>query len=261
MRYLKLWLSFLKMSWMADMEYRLNMILRVLGESGWYVAQLSIFEVLYTHAKTISGWDVHGMRVFMATLFLSDALYMIFLMENVDNLFSLVRKGDLDLYLVKPINSQFMVSLRKVATVYVINLILILWYLIWAIRTMPSPVSGWQIMVFMLLMFFGFIALFAIRFMFATLTVLLQDAGNIHFVWHQLYRLAMRPDPIYPYYLRVIVMTVFPVAFFASVPARALIDGFDWRLLAAAPVLAIVTLFLSHHFWKFALKRYSSASS
>ena len=61
MRYFRLWLSFFKMSWMADLEYRLNLVVRVIGEFAWYAAQLSIFEELYHHTSTISGWDVHGM--------------------------------------------------------------------------------------------------------------------------------------------------------------------------------------------------------
>src|ERR1700722_10994019 len=113
MRYVHLWFAFLKMSWMADLEYRLNILIRTTGEAGWYVAQLSLFEVLYTHTKTISGWDVHGMRVFMGAMFLTDVLYMILIMDNIEGVFSLVRRGDLDIYLTKPVNSQFMVSFRK----------------------------------------------------------------------------------------------------------------------------------------------------
>ena len=78
-----------------------------------YVAQLSVFEVLYTHTSTISGWDVHGMRIFMGCLFLVDVFYMILFMENMDTMSSLIKRGDLDLYLVKPIDAQFMVSCRK----------------------------------------------------------------------------------------------------------------------------------------------------
>jgi ABC-2 type transport system permease protein len=261
MRYVHLWFSFLKMSWMADLEYRLNIVLRAIGEIGWYIAQLSIFEVLYTHAKTISGWDVHAMRVFMGALFVADVLYIIFFQENAETLFSLVRKGDLDLYLTKPIDSQFMVSLRKVATAYFFNFIGTLFYLAWAIHHLPQPVTVLQVITFFFLIAMGFVSLYSIRFMFSTLTVLLQDAGNIHFVWHQLYRLATRPDPVYPYFMRVIILTIFPVAFFASVPSRVFVEGYDWGLLFASPCFALGTFYLSRKFWNFALRHYSSASS
>ena len=261
MRYLQLWLKFLETSWMADMEYRLNMVMRVIAESGWYLAQLSVFEVLYTHTQTISGWDVHGMRVFMGTLFLGDVIYMILFMENLENFFSLIRRGDLDQLLTKPIDSQFLVSMKKVSTAYVINLVGICAYLGWAIYTLPQPWSGFQLAVYFVLLFFGVILVYALRFMFMSLILVMQDAGNIHFLWHQLFRLATRPDPLYPFYLRMIVMTILPLAFFASVPSRVLVEGFDWRLGVASALIALTALYLSHAFWNAALKRYSSASS
>ena len=35
----------------------------------------------------------------------------------------------------------------------------------------------------------------------------------------------------------------------------------DWRLGIAAPVIALLGLWLSHRFWQFALRHYTSASS
>lgn len=260
-RYLQLWLHFFKMSWMADMEYRLNMVTRILAETGWYLAQLSVFEVLYMHTDTIAGWDVHGMRVFMGTLFFADILYMILFLENLEQFFTLVRRGDLDLYLTKPVDSQFMLSMRKVATAYLINLVLILGYLIWAIRELPQPLTTMQILLFFLLTISGLAIVYAVRFMFSTLIIVLQDAGNIHFLWHQIFRLATRPDPFYPFYLRVFTMTLLPVAFFASVPSRILVEGLDWSLVAGSLALMCVTLYVSHLAWNKALRLYSSASS
>ena len=94
----------------------------------------------------------------------------------------------------------------------------------WAILHLGHPVTIGQIAGFATLIIFGFVILYSLRFMFTTLTVILQDAGNIHFVWHQLQRLGMRPDVVYPYYLRVMVMSIFPVAFFNSVPSRVIIE-------------------------------------
>jgi len=260
-RYLRIWLSFLKMSWMADLEYRANIVLRVITEIVWYGMQLSVFEVLYTHTDSISGWTVNDMRVFMGSLFLCDVIFMILFHENMDHLWSTVRKGDLDLYLVKPINSQFMVSCRKISASYFINLILVAAYLTWAVSQLGRPVSVLQVGTFLVMILLGVLLSYTLRFLFATLTVVLQDAGNIQFVWYQLYRLATRPDPIYPQFLRYLVLTVFPVAFFASVPSRVLVEGIEIKYLLAAPVMAFGLLFLSNYLWERALRNYASASS
>lgn len=246
---------------MADLEYRTNITVKVFGEIAWYTAQLSVFEVLYMHASAISGWDVNAMRVFMGTLFFGDVLYMILFQENMDNFTNLIRKGDLDLYLVKPVDSQFMVSCRKLSTAYVVNLGFILAYLIWAVSRLPGSISVVQVFTFAVMLFFGLLILYAVRFMFLTIAVFMQNGANIHFVWYQLYRLATRPDPIFPFVLRTIILTAFPVAFFASVPSRILVEGMDWGLIVSSPLIAILVLWGSHAFWNLALRNYASASS
>ena len=88
------------------MEYRLNLILRVSPANPRLVYRSAKYFLKYSiHTQArFPGWDVHDMRVFMASLFMADVVYMIFIVENVDNLFSMVRMGDLDLYLTKPIS-------------------------------------------------------------------------------------------------------------------------------------------------------------
>lgn len=260
MRYLDLWCSFLKASWISDLEYRTNIVVKVLGELIWYLTQLSVFEVLYTHTQSISGWDVRAMRVFMGSLFLVDNIYMILCAENMESFNSFVRKGELDLYLVKPVNSQFMVSFRKVSVVYLLNLVLILGYLGWTTTQLDHVVLFTTYLAYVFLVICGAVCYYSLRFLFATISVVLQDAGSMQFIWHQLFRLATRPDPIYPSYLRFLVLTLFPVGFFASVPSRVLVEGPTMELLWA-PIMAGSLLWVSHLGWERALKKYSSASS
>lgn len=260
-RYLRLWAQFLKMSVMADLEYRLNMILRFIGEFVWYLAQLSTFEVIYTHTTLIQGWDVNAMRVFMGCLFLVDVIYMFFIQENMEHFSSMVRKGDLDLYLVKPINSQFMVSCRKVSSVYLLNMFVVLIYLSWAVSQLQTMVTPLQIALFVVLLICGFLICYSIRFFMASLAVIFVNTTSLQFLWHQIYRLGTRPDIVYPRTLRIVLLTILPVGFFASVPSRILVEGLDPRLLVASVAAALFGLLFSSWFWNRALKSYSSASS
>jgi ABC-2 type transport system permease protein len=261
MRYLRIWVQFLKMSWMADMEYRVNYLVRVCGEVIWYISQLSVFEVLYLHTATLNGWDVHAMRVFMGTLFVSDVLWMIFFNENMDNFMGLIRRGELDLYLVKPISSRFMVSCRKVNTAAFLNLIMVSGYLAWAVVNMPREIGGAQWAFYVVLVLSGVLISYTMRFLFNVLALVLHEAGNVQFIWYQLYRLATRPDILYPPYLRILIFTIFPVAFIASVPSRILVEGLSWKWLVAGVLASAVVMFLGSFCWSRALRRYSSASS
>jgi ABC-type uncharacterized transport system permease subunit len=73
------------------MEYRLNFVVHIFGEIVWYTAQLSVFEVLYTHTSNLNGWTVQDMRVFMGSLFLADVIYMILFQTNLDGFARLVK--------------------------------------------------------------------------------------------------------------------------------------------------------------------------
>lgn len=261
MRYLRIWLEFIKMSVMADSEYRLNFVVRIFGELVWYTAQLSVFEVLYTHTPTLNGWDINAVRVFMGTLFVGDVLYMILFMENMDALSNLVRKGELDLYLVKPINSQFMVSCRKISVAYLMNFGLVIGYLVWAMSRWPVVYTLPQMAAFFVLVLCGVTISYCMRFLFGMVVLVLHDAGNVQFIWYQLYRLATRPDILYPTYLRYLVLTILPVAFIASVPARTLVEGPSWQWLGAGLLAAGTFLTMTSFLWHRALRRYASASS
>ena len=123
-KYVLLYIAMFKASFIADLEYRANFFSRILTDVFWYSAQILTFEVIYTHTNKIGDWGIKEMRVFLGLLFVIDAFYMVFIHENLDSITEKVRKGDLDMLLAKPVNSQFMITLQKANTAILGNLIL-----------------------------------------------------------------------------------------------------------------------------------------
>jgi ABC-2 type transport system permease protein len=247
---------------MADLEYRLNVITKIFTDVLWYGAQASVFEVLFHHVPQISGWTLPVARVFMAILFLVDAIWMVMFQENFERLSWKVKRGELDLMLVKPINSQFMVTMQKQNTSYIFNVLLTLVYFFLMLSHLPDPTSTTRVAVMFVVAIPTALAInYSFRLMFATLSVIYTNAESVNHVWYQIYRLGMRPDPFYPPWLRLVVLSVLPVGFIASVPARILTGDATWALILAGPLLAFLLLWLSHQIWEKALTRYASASS
>lgn len=261
-KYLNLYFTFFKTSVMADLEYRLNVVTRVFTDIIWYAAQASVFEVLFHHVPRISSWELPQARVFMAVLFLMDAIWMIMFQENFDRMSFKVRRGEMDLVLAKPVDAQFMMTMQKQNTPYVINIFITLAYLVWTTKGLPNPVEWWR---FGLLLAIGapvsLAIMYGFRLMFACLTIIYTNADGMTYVWYQIYRLGMRPDPLYPPWLRYLVLSLLPVGFIASVPAQILIGITSWWLIAAGVGLAIAVLTISRIIWKKSLVNYASASS
>src|SRR5690606_39527669 len=62
----------------------------------------------------INGWTRWEYYAFMATVMLINALVETFFMPNCANFSELIRTGNLDFALLKPIDTQFLVSFEKV---------------------------------------------------------------------------------------------------------------------------------------------------
>lgn len=259
-KYLSLYLALFRTSFIADLEYRVNFLTRIVTDIFWYLAQILTFEVLFYHTPKIGDWNLPQMRVFLGIVFIADALYMIIFSENLDNFSEKVRKGDLDLLLAKPLNSQFMLSLQKASTAAIGNLALGTSWFIYSLLQLPN--FEWPRLFWLLLLIpCGLVALYSVRFTIAASAVIFARSENLHFIWYQIYRLGMRPDSIYVPWFKWVILTVIPVGVVASVPARALLEPPQWGLFAWVVFLAGLLIYLSNKFWKFALKFYSSASS
>lgn len=248
------------MSWMESMEYRLNFVLRIFVELLWYGSQLSVFEVLYVHTSSIGGWEIQDVRVFMGTLFLVDCVWMMFFNENFDKFSEMVKRGDLDLLLTKPIDAQFMISLRRANPVYFFNFALVFGYLLWAIQGMHRPIDLVALLKYIILMVCGLTVIYSLRIFFAVLVLIVHNAQNITYVWYQFYRLGTRPHSIYPSWLRLVVTFIIPVGLIASVPSYHLLFPSD-ETLWTSPFIAIALMALGRLAWLGGLKKYASASS
>lgn len=259
-KYTALYASMFKASFIADLEYRANFFSRILTDIFWYVAQILTFEVLYQHTDKIGDWNVYQMRVFLGILFVIDAFYMIIIHENLENLSEKVRKGDLDLLLAKPVNSQFMITLQKANTALFGNLIIGLTWLIYALNGLPD-FNFLRLLWLIILIPCSLVVIYSMRFIFSATAVIFTRSENLQFLWWQVYRLGMRPDSMYSPAIKWVLLTVIPVGVIISLPARALLNPPDLFYLTWPIILVPVLLYMTHRFWRFALTFYSSASS
>ncbi len=249
-----------KASFIADLEYRANFFTRILTDVFWYVAQVVTFEILYQHTDHIGDWNLKQMRVFLGLLFIIDAFYMIIIHENLENLPEKVRKGDLDLLLAKPVNSQFMITLQKANTAIIGNLVLGTSWLIFSLHGLDD-FSYIRLLWLLLLAPCSLIVIYSMRFVFSASAVIFTRSENLQFLWWQVYRLGMRPDSMYNPIMKWILLTVVPVGVIVSIPARALLNPPNYFYLIWPVILSPILIYLTHRFWKFALTFYSSASS
>jgi ABC-2 type transport system permease protein len=260
MKYLRLYIAFFRASLTADMEFRANFVIKLTTEMFWYVSQVASFSVIYRHTNTIAGWTWPEMRVFLSILFLVDSLYMVTVANSLDTLSDLVRKGGLDLLLTKPVDSQFMISLQRAATPNILTTLLTSGWLVWSLAQLEN--FSWTRALWLIIAVpSGSLIFYCLRFMFAATAVIFTKVESLNYLWYNFYRLGLRPDTIYVPWMKLILLSIVPVGLIASVPARLVLGlASGWMALWLVGV-ASLCLYLSHRFWRFTLRHYTSASS
>lgn len=253
--------TLLKTSFIAELEFRSNIALKIFNDFIWYSIQISVFEVLYLHTSQISGWSLGKIKVFLGCLFLSDTINMITYHENLEQLSERVRKGELDLILAKPVNSQFMLSMYRLNPSYIFNFFICFSWLIYSLYSELHTISLLIIIKILILVFSSNAIMYSLRFIVAATTVAVGRAENLSQIWYALFRMSLKPDFVYPPWLRYILLFVVPLAFVASVPSHILLGARTDLWLLISVVLSMIFLSLSSLYWRWIIRKYSSASS
>ena len=77
---------------------------------------VGFYLLIFHHTPLIgpdSGWGKYEFFVFLATTWLINSLVQTFFMTNADEFSELIRTGKLDFALLKPIDTQFLISFQK----------------------------------------------------------------------------------------------------------------------------------------------------
>lgn len=261
MRYLNIFRILFRTSLVAELEFRANIAWKIFSDCIWYFTQISVFEVLYLHTPQIAGWSLDMTRVFLGSLFLTDALNMTFFSQNLEQFSDRVRKGELDLILAKPLNSQFMMSFYRMQPSYLFNVLISLGWLVWAVQRATGSFGPEHVIKILLTSLSGITIMYSMRFMVASMAVTMGRGDAVHQMWYSIYRLCLRPDFVYPAWLRYLFFSVLPLGFIASVPAHVVLGLRSLEWLVGAMIMALIFLKMSSTFWSWILKNYSSASS
>jgi ABC-2 type transport system permease protein len=259
-RLLQLLRAFWANSLALDLEYRVDFLISAVTALISFGAGLLTLQVMFRYAGSLGGWTFHQALALYGIYLLLEEFAGGFLAFNIGSLPELIRRGDLDFILLKPVDSQLQVSIRHFRVVGLPAYLLALGILIYAMVAMGSLTVA-NILLLVGFLVCAMLIMYAIWSLLHTLAFWLVRIENISQVFFAVFRTARFPIGAFPAAMQVVFTVVVPIAFLTTVPASAAAGILDWRLGAAAPLIALAGLWSSHLFWKFALRHYTSASS
>lgn len=261
-KYFNIYKHFVKNSIIAQMEFKSNFIVAICTEFGYLFAKSLYIIVLFSAGLSINGLTPEQMLMFIGSYTLitgfMDAVYL----QNIVSIQEYVRMATLDTYLTKPVNSMFIVTLRKFDLgLGIPNVIagLIMIVVSWIKSNAPVTAAGIAGYVFLTVL--GCALTYPILFIPALVSFwtvksdALQDA-----IW-ALWDFNNMPMTIYNKKIRAFGIFVFPV-FIITNFAPMWVFGILPTSYILYAILSIPIFFgLMIFIWRRALRHYSSASS
>jgi ABC-2 type transport system permease protein len=261
MRYLRLYLNFVRFSFSKAMEFRIDFSFRILMDLIYYIVNILFFRVIYLHTPMLEGWQEDQMLLFVSIYLLVDALNMTIFSTNMWWLPHHINKGDLDYYLIRPISPLFFLSLREFSANSFLNLAMAIAIFIAALFNYQGTVDPMKLFLLLTLIVNGTLVYYCIQLLLVLPVFWTQSPRGFSDLFYTLQISMERPDRIYKGALRVLFTFIFPFALIASFPARLFMEKFDIMIFIHLSGISLLLWIAVLTLWKRGLRNYASASS
>ena len=262
-RYLEIYWLMIRNSLIREMSFKANFILWMFVELLWFVGQMVFIQVIFQYVDAIGDWSKWEVVLLVGTHQLIGQIYHAFFYVNVANLPELVRTGRLDLMLLLPVDAQFAVSTRQFGLDNLLNAfvgVAIVIFSLCKLGIVPTPA---RIALYACAVVLGIGIHYAVMFSLATISFWIIRAQGLIYGYFNFFNIARYPDVVFRGVFKVIFSYAIPVIIVANVPTRLLTRAFEspFHGFLQLAVVSILVVYATRLFWRFALRRYSSASS
>jgi ABC-2 type transport system permease protein len=267
-------LTLLHNSLVRDMTFRANFIIDTLSATCWVLMTFGFYVLVFRYTPMLgagSGWGKFQFFLFLATTLLINSVVRGLFLIGAIEFSEQVRNGTLDFALLKPIDTQFLVSLGRIEWAAIGPFacgLLLMGYSLGQVQDVPGPL---QVALYVFYLLCGVAIYYSLIITMAATSVWLGRNRTLLDFWFYITNFARYPMEIYsgPYGrpLRHLFTFVIPVLVAVNVPARLLAKPFDlhspaaWRFPLFSVLATALSLLVSRWVFNRSLLSYRSASS
>lgn len=271
--YLRIYATFLRNSLVRDMQFRSNFLIQCVSSMSWVFMNIGFYLIVFLYAKSIGDWEKWDFFVFLATTLLVNSLMQTFFMPGAAHFSELIRKGGLDFLLLKPADTQFMISAQRVnwssMANFFVGLVVLIVSLFQLTHDSSNPLTLRPEM-FVLYPFYilcGLAIMYSLMISLAATSIWLGRNQSLYDFWFYITNFSRYPMEIYGgnwlgRALWTFFLFVVPVLVVINVPARVMARPLlSWWLAGFALAATIMSLLISRWIFTRSLASYRSASS
>ncbi|MCS7045170.1 MAG: ABC-2 family transporter protein [Gemmataceae bacterium] len=265
-RYFRLWFALARFSLQREMAFRANFLVKIFVEVLWLSILLLFYNLLFQRTATVKDWTHPEYLFFVGCYFTFQGMIESLFLENCNQFADLVRTGDLDFYLLRPIDEQFLVSLRTFDWSCLPNVAMGVGVMCYGLSGVEQPIAPGRVVAFIGLLVSGVGLAYGFLLMLTSLSVWFMRNQSLLELWWLFTALMRYPREIFdgpwasPF--AWLFSFVVPIMLVTNVPARVMVKPLEQpALVGYALAASVAVMFLARRVFRAALRRYRSASS
>lgn len=260
MRYARLSWHLLRLNVLRETAYRANFFGQSLQAIFSLVSGLLGLAVVEVHGA-LNGWNAGQLLALLGVYQLVGGMISMLIQPGMRQLMGEIRLGTLDFTLLKPVDTQFLISAQRLELWRCGDALLGLGVLIVALIKLGTTLDWVRASSFALTLGAGCALIYSFWLMLATCAFWLVRIDNMLVIFQDLYVAGRWPVTIYPAWLRWPLTFLVPVTVATTIPTQALLGQLSGPLLLLVLLLTPCALGVARWFWKRGLRQYTGASA
>ncbi|MBU0279068.1 MULTISPECIES: ABC transporter permease [unclassified Gemella] len=261
-KHLYLYLEFLKMDTKRILSYKLDFLVGNLGYLLDSFTTLFILLITLNYTDIIGGFSLYQILFMYGFLTLTAALWEFFFVTTLEVPY-LIQTGELDLFLLRPLNILYQFIIFQLDEEALFELITGIIIIVFALYNLDINITFIFLIKFILFTISAVLVREAIYLALVSFSFFSITNDGIKSILWQLYELSNYPINIYPFFIKV-VLVIIPFSFVGYFPVINLINYtniFDLESLLLMFIGLLLVLLVYKTIWNFGLKRYQSTGS
>lgn len=248
-----------------ELAFRGNFLVKVSVEVLWLAILLLFYRTVFARTSYVAGWSESQYLFFVGCYFAMNGLIETLFLENCNQFAELVRTGDLDFLLLKPIDEQFLITCNRVDWSTAPNVVMGAGVMILSLAGMDWTFDAGRVAGFLVLFACGVLISYSFMVALTAISVWMVRNQSLMEMWWLFSSLARYPKEIFgrtwaeP--IGLFFTFVLPILLVVNVPAQVMVRVLEPGLIAFTLAATVAAFMASRWFFRKALRSYRSASS
>ncbi len=261
MHYLRLLWLFVRVGIQDDAAYRANFIAHLVVTFLAFAAELIGLWTIFSNTTSLGGWNAYEILAMLGVFRAMHGIIGLFISPNMRRNMEEIRDGRLDYMVIKPLNTQFYASFRRIVVWRLTDIAMGLILVGIACGHPSATLTVGRLANFIVMLAAGVVIIYSFWLILSTCAFWFTRINNIEMVFWNVFEAGRYPVDIYSHPVRLGLTYIVPLAFIVTFPAGALMGKAHVPGAGFAVVAAVVSFWAASAFWRYGLRCYSGASA